>query len=371
MRRSLGRIIVWTAILHNALWGMNYHWSILESPGSLRVGQSGVVRYTCTFEGSAAEYSTKLKLVETPLYRTSVLSENSRVVHGKRIDTIDLLVTPKTAGTINLQMLADVRYTSPGAIENTVLGRDNLSKDDISEEEVALPAVRIQAEENRAALIGNITMEAQVDHMSIRAHEPLHLSLIIKGSGNLEQFVPYELNISGVRVFSEPPQKRLTPSRDGQEGEIRQEFALIAEKSYVIPPFTLSLFDTVHNQSKVLKSDSVTVEVNDGYDSASLLDPPDLSDATTLKRYAFYAVLVLFGVIVGELGRGLWKYRPRRKTVLFWERAKSIKELTLIFALSGDKRYEVIIAILESNTITLSEAKKKLSTLTTEKKVTL
>ncbi|WP_295056332.1 hypothetical protein, partial [Sulfuricurvum sp.] len=109
----------------------------------------------------------------------------------------------------------------------------------------------------------------------------------------------------------------------------------------------------------------------DGYDSASLLDPPDLSDATTLKRYAFYAVLVLFGVIVGELGRGLWKYRPRRKTVLFWERAKSIKELTLIFALSGDKRYEVIIAILESNTITLSEAKKKLSTLTTEKKVTL
>jgi hypothetical protein len=292
-------------------------------------------------------------------------------VKGKRTDTIDLLITPKTTGVIEIHMSADVRYTSPGAIENTVLGRDNLSREDISEEEVALPIVSIRSQENNAALTGNITMEARVDHQSVRAHEPLHLSIIIKGSGNLEQFIPYELNISGVRVFAEPPQKSISPSKDGFEGEIRQEFALVAEKSYVIPPFTLNLFDTVHNQSKLLKSEPIKVEINEGYDPSSLLDPPDLSDLSTLKRYGYNLLLILFGIVLGEAGRRLWKHRPRRKVKQFWESAKNNKELILMLALSGDKRYETIITTLESNTIRLSEAKKKLSTLTKDKKVTL
>jgi hypothetical protein len=214
-------------------------------------------------------------------------------------------------------------------------------------------------------------MEARVDRTKVRSHEPLHLSIIIKGSGNLEQFIPYELNISGVRVFAEPPQKSLSPSKDGFEGEVRQEFALVAEKSYVIPPFTLNLFDTVHNQSKLLKSEQIRVEINEGYDPSSLLDAPDLSDISTLKRYGYNLLLILFGIVLGEVGRRIWKHRPRRKTAQFWERAKNTKELILILALSGDKRYETIITALESNTIRLSEAKKKLSTLTTEKEVKL
>lgn len=367
MRRSLGRIIVLIVMLNAMVFGMSYQWRVVESPQSLRVGQSGVVRYACTFEGSAAEYSTKLNLVDNPLYRTSVLSENSRVVQGKRIDTIDLLVTPKMSGTMKVKMRAIIRYTSPGAIENTVLGRDNLSREDISEEEVTLPVVSIRSQENSAALTGNITMEARVDHTTVRAHEPIHLSVIIKGSGNLEQFIPYELNISGVKIFSEPPQKLFTPSSDGVEGEIRQEFALVAEKSYVIPPLTLSLFDTVHNQSKVLKSEPIEIEINEGYDPASLLETPDMSDTATLKRYALYIFLIAVGVVLSEGARRLWKFRPRRKIKRFWERAKSTKELTLMLALSGDKRYEAIISALESNTIRLSEAKKKLSTLTTDK----
>lgn len=371
MRRSLGRIIVWTFILHSTLWGMNYHWSVVDAPASLRVGQSGVIRYACTFDGSAAEYSTKLKLVDSPQYITSVLSEKSQVTKGKRTETIDLLITPKTSGTLTIQMRATIRYTSPGAVENTVLGRDNLSREDVSENEVSLPLVTLRAEENSAALTGNITMEAHVDQTTGRAHEPIHLSVIIKGSGNLEKFIPYELNISGVRVFAEPPQKLLSPSSDGVAGEIRQEFALVSEKSYLIPPFSLSVFDTLHNRSVLLKSEPIRVEVSDGYDPASLLDTPDLSDRATLKRYAYNVGLIILGVILGEVIRRLWKIRPRRKIKQFWESAKTPKELVMILSLSGDKRYEAIIDELEAGKILLGEAKKKLDTLSTDKKVTV
>jgi hypothetical protein len=323
-----------------------------------------MVRYTCTFEGSAAEYSTKMKLVDTPLYGTSVLSQNTKVVKGKRTDTIDLLITPKTTGVIEIHMSADVRYTSPGAIENTVLGRDNLSRDDISEEVVSLPVVSIQSQENNAALTGDIVLEARVDHTKVRAYEPLHLSVLIKGSGNLDRFIPYDLNISGVKVFAESPQKLFSPSKEGYSGEIRQEFALVAEKPYVIPPMRLSVFDTVHNRMKILQSAPIVVAVSEGYDVSSLLDAPDLTDTSTLKRYAFYTALIALGVILGEIARRLWKHRPRRKATHFWEKAKNKKELVQMLALSGDKRYDTIIIALESNTIDLSEAKKKLSTLT-------
>ena len=59
---------------------------------------------------------------------------------------------------------------------------------------------------------------------------------------------PYELNISGVKVFAEAPQKSLTPSAQGFEGEVSQEFALVAGESYTIEPLTLSYFDTKKNQ---------------------------------------------------------------------------------------------------------------------------
>jgi hypothetical protein len=360
MKQSLGRIIVGIMILHSTLWGMNYHWNVVESPASLRVGQSGVIRYACTYEGSAAEYSTKLKLIDSPQYATSVLSERSQVTKGKRTDTIDLLVTPKISGVFSVEMRATIRYTSPGAIENTVLGRDNLSREDISESEVSLPLVTIRSEENSASLTGNITMEVHADQTTVRAHEPIHLSVIIKGSGNLEKFVPYELNISGVRIFAEPPQKLLSPSRDGVEGEIRQEFALVSEKSFVIPKITLDVFDTTTQKMKRLESEAVSIEVAQGYERSNLLDPPVLVEWSNWMRYALYAGLVVFGIVLGEVVRRVWKMRPRRKRKQFYDDAKTTKELVMLLALTGERAYEPMISELEAGTLDLREAKKRL-----------
>ncbi|MDD2265415.1 hypothetical protein [Sulfuricurvum sp.] len=370
MRRSLGRVVILILLFPLYVWAEAYHWQLVESPKSLRVGQSALARYECLFDGSATEYSIKLNLKENTDYAISILREQDRVVKGKRINSFELIITPKRSGSIEVNLDGTVEYVPPGAIDyNAHLGRDNISKEDIVETKTHLPSFKLIAQSNSAALIGNITLEARMDHTSVRAYEPLHLSLFIKGSGNLDQFVPYELNISGVKVFAEPPQKSLSPSKDGYSGEVRQEFALVAEKPYTIPSLRLSVFDTVHNRMKMLQSAPLQVEVSEGYDISSLLDAPDLTDTSTLKRYAFYTMLIAFGVLLGEIARRLWKHRPRRKTAQFWEKAGNTKELVLMLALSGDKRYDVIINALESNTIGLSEAKKKLSTLTIEKEV--
>lgn len=361
MRRSLGNIaLIWLAFAALA-WGETYRWSVLKVPEALRVGQSGVVRYECAFDGNAGNYTIEFKPKNSETYSVQILTQKDRIVEGKRIQTFDVLVTPLREGAITLKLEALIRHTTFASIENATIGRDNVKKYDFNDEKALLPVVEITAKENTAALTGRITLEVKSDRTTVRAHEPFHLSLYVRGSGNLDQFVPYELNISGVTVFAEPPQKSISPSPEGYEGEIRQEFALIAEKSYVIAPLSLRVFDTAENRLKELKTAPIHVEVDAGYEPSTLLDPPDLSDNATLKRYALYASLVILGTAMGEVARRLWKLRPRRKIKHFWDEAKTSKELVILLSLSGKKCYDEIIGLLEAGEIGLGEAKKRLA----------
>jgi len=359
MKQNLGKILFLWIIAVGQLWGA-YQWSVLEAPKTLAVGQSGVIRYECRFDSSAAEYSIKLKLEDTSIYKTSILTEHDRVVGGKRIETFDLLITPKTSGAIKINTEAVVRFTGLGAVENTVLGRDNLSKDDIVEETATLPSVTLVANKNTMALTGKLTFEVRNDARSVRAHEPFHLSIIVRGEGNLDEMTPYELNISGVKVFTQSPQKSLTPSAQGFEGEVAQEFALVADKSYTIKPFSLSYFDTAKNQSVTLKSKPIYVEVGEGYAFSSLLDVPEISDYGTLKRYALYLFFIGLGVGLNEAVRWLWKRRPRKGKKYFWDGASTVSELVRILSLSGEKRFDEVIAGLEEGKMDVREAKKRL-----------
>ncbi len=363
MKQSLGRLISLMVFCALSGWGATFQWRVVESPQSLYAHQSGVVRYECTFSDSAAEYTIAFKPQNTQRYDIRILTQNDGIIHGKRTQTFDVLVTPNQEGITEINLDVLIRHTTFASIENATIGRDNVKKYDFDDEKVLLPKVTIHVKANRTALTGKIELSANVDQPKVRAHQPVHLTLYVRGSGNLDQFVPYELNISGVKIFAEPPQKVLTPSSDGVEGEIRQEFALVAEKPYRIPPLTLSVFDTSSNKAKILTTQMIPIDVSEGYAISNLLDPADLSNTATLKRYALYTLLVIFGMMLGEGFRRVWKHRPRRKVKQFWERAKNTKELILMLALSGDKRYEPIIDELEVGKILLGEAKKRLEKL--------
>jgi len=353
------------------LFAATYQWKMLEAPQSLYVQQSGVVRYECSFSTSAADYTIDFKPSDSEHYRASILTQRDQIVNGKRVQTFDVLITPLREGNIEIALEALIRHTTFASIENASIGRDNVKKYDFDDERAHLPKVMILAKANAAALSGELTLEVRVDKHSVMAHEPLHLSLYVRGKGNLDQYVPYELNISGVNVFAEPPQSTITPSSAGYEGEIRQEFALVSEKSFVIPKITLDVFDTQTQKIKRLESEAVAIEVAQGYERSNLLDPPALSDWSHWMRYVLYAGLVVFGIVLGEVARKVWKMRPRRKRKQFYDDAKTTKELVMLLALTGEKHYEPMIGELEAGNIELREAKKKLGTLTTDKKVTL
>lgn len=368
MKQSLGRLMA-LMMLSISGWSAMYEWRILEAPKELYVNQSGVIRYECTFSTNAAEYTIAFKPTGNERYSASILTQSDRIEDGKRVQTFDVLITPRQMGDIEVALDALIRHTTFASIENASIGRDNVKKYDFDDENAHLPKALIHAKANSAALSGEIVMEVNVDKRSVIAHEPVHVSLFIRGKGNLEAFVPYELNISGVKVFAEPPQKNISPSREGFEGEIRQEFALVSDKNFLIPSISIDVFDTATQRHKKLQSQSIAIEVAQGYERSNLLDPPSLADWSSWMRYSLYGALIVLGAALGEAARWMWKRRPRRRTKRFYDGAKTPKELVMVLALSGEKRYLEVIEGLESNALGLSEAKKKLDKLTLEKEV--
>ncbi|MDO9207319.1 MAG: hypothetical protein Q7T91_03600, partial [Sulfuricurvum sp.] len=206
MKLSLGKFLfVWILFVSHG-WGA-YQWRVLEVPARLLVGESGVVRYECVFDTSAADYTIDFKPSQSEGYNAAILTQRDQIKGGKRVQTYDVLITPKQAGKIDVKLEALIRHTTFASIENATIGRDNVKKYDFDDAQVMLPSVKIDVHENTAGLIGNLTLEVRTDAKAVRAHEPLHLSIIVQGSGNLDRLIPYELNISGVKVFSQPPQK--------------------------------------------------------------------------------------------------------------------------------------------------------------------
>ena len=359
MKRSLGRLVA-LMILSVSGWGAAYQWKVLEAPQSLYVQQSGVVRYECTFSTNAADYTIAFKPSGNERYKASILTQRDRIVEGKRVQTFDVLITPTQEGSVEVALDALMRHTTFASIENASIGRDNVKKYDFDDESAHLPKVLIAAQANAAALSGELSLEVRVDKRSVVAHEPVHLSLYIRGRGNLDQYVPYELNISGVNVFAEEPTRDITPDTAGFSGEIRQEFALVSEQSFVIPKISIEVFDTQSQKIKRLESEAVAIEVAQGFERSNLLDPPALRDWSSLARFALYGALVIAGIVLGEVARRVWKMRPRRKRKQFYDEAKTSKELVMLLALSGERVYEPIIAELEAGTLDFKEAKKRL-----------
>lgn len=365
MKLSLGKFLFVWIVFVSHVWGA-YQWRVLEAPTSLLVGESGVVRYECVFDTSAADYTIDFKPAHSEGYKASILTQRDQIKGGKRVQTYDVLITPKQAGKIDVKLEALIRHTTFASIEDATIGRDNVKKYDFDDEQVALPSVKIVVNENTAGLIGKLTLEVRSDAKAVRAHEPLHLSIIVRGSGNLDRLIPYELNISGVKVFSQPPQKSLTASKDGFEGEIIQEFALISSESYTIEPFSLRYFDADKKRVVTLKSKPLYIEVGEGYEPSSLLDAPEVGNIETLKHYGVYAFFMVLGAGLSVAGQWGWKRRPRLKKHYFWEDASSSMELIQTLSLSGEKRYDEVIRGLEEEKMNLGEAKKRLSTLVEE-----
>lgn len=361
MKQNLGKAVLLVLLLPFVLYAEVWEWKMLTSPPSLYVGQSGIIRYECRFSTNAADYTIAFKPQSTDAYNVAMLTQSDKIVNEKRIQTFDVLITPKQSGSIVFAPDALMRHTTFASIENATIGRDNVKKYDFNDVTAHLPKVSFVAKASQTPLNGQLTLEAKVDKTTALAHEPIHLSVTLRGEGNLDRYVPLPINIKGVNLFGEAPVRDIALSSGGYRGEIRQDFALVSKRPYTIPALRLEVLNTHTGKIETLTTAPIRIEIEEGYTASNLLDAPDLRDSALMKRYALYGAFMVLGAVLYWGGQKVWQIRPRRTSKAFWETIKDPKALSIALAFKDPKQYHEIIQGLDSSRLSLREAKKKLS----------
>ncbi|MEA3373591.1 MAG: hypothetical protein U9Q62_07885 [Campylobacterota bacterium] len=346
------------------LWGeTDYRWQVTESEATVYQHEAMEVRYSCRFKDQGSLYSIEMQLPsETEDYRLHVLSEHEQIREGIRTNEYRYILFAKQSGSIIFQPTALMRKTTRDSIENTVIGRDNIEDLTFSDTKVNLPPVQIEILPTSSQLSGHFTLDMQLSSTKVNAYEPIHLSVTLEGEGNLDSLKAFEIKIPGVELFSEKPELSYRLGEHGFRGERTQRFAIVAEKSFTLPPFKVHYFDLGETQEKLLVTDSYEIEVIPAVSGESLLDEVDDEASRTWEwSYLYYVLIFITGYIAGRWLRFRRSSEPKDESLAGRIRgSESIKKLITLLVLSGDLRFTLLIEKLErASSVSLNSAKKE------------
>jgi hypothetical protein len=345
MRASLGKGWIWLWVFAWPLLASEYHWQINTSQATRYAHQPIAITYSCMFEGQGGLYTIELNpSMQTEAYRLEPLRESERIADGKRINEYRFLLFPKQPGTIHFAPTALMRKTTKASIENTVIGRDNVEDLVFTDTTITLPALTLDVLASNASISGVIQMSSQVTKTDVMAFEPLHVTLVIDGIGNLDQIPPFDINITDVTTFAEVPERDFVLTSEGYKGSITQRFALIAADDYTIPAMELTYFDVTAKQLRTLKTDAQLVHV------LPLEALPEMPEAVSEGpwqwewHYLYYLISIAVGFIAGRWFRWPRKERVEGPLTLYdeIEQARSMKMLLTLLTLHDPRLFSDI-----------------------------
>ncbi len=368
MKHAPGKLFLLLAVLYSTLTAAPYTWSVSSSKSGVYANEALSVTYTCRFEDAGPNYVIDFDpLKSSGPYTMHALSENEQIIDGKRVNEYRYVLFPHEAGALTLAYDALMRRTTKESIENTVIGRDNMEDFDFTDSVVRVPSVQVDVKPASGTLTGTLSMTMEVAKRTLNAYEPLHLSVSIEGKGNLEAIRPLEIAIEGVEVFAEAPQKEYRLESDGYHGRYLQQFALVAEKDFVIPPFSVAYFDLSSGEPATLKSEAYAISVTPAYLPEELLDEESADAEPFVWEWAYLNYLIVFLLGVG-VGRWMRRKKSEEEALPEWmeqvNRAEDVKSLLMLLVVHGDKRCESVIESMENEgeSYGLKRAKKEART---------
>ncbi|WP_263832222.1 BatD family protein [Sulfurospirillum oryzae] len=110
-------------------------------------------------------------------------------------------------------------------------------------------------------LLGDFSMDVQVDKKDIAPNEALNVTLKITGEGNFDDIEPFKLNLPDAVVFSDTPKVTTWMESEKLKGEFVQKFAINAQKSFEISPWELRFYHPIKKRIEKIVTPSQTIKV--------------------------------------------------------------------------------------------------------------
>lgn len=198
-------------------------------------------------------------------------------------------------------------------------------------------------------LVGEFRIDLEVDKTNIEANEAVNVNLKVQGRGNLEDIASMKPFIKDVSVFDE---KALI-----EGGVWQQKFAFVADRDFVIPPFTLRYFDLKTQKIQEISTQALTIKVQNALAKEEMVIYKPKENAQGQKpqnakesEYSLGTVLIaFFGGVLLTIGVFFLKnirflHKQKRLSI---ENEKLL--LVKLLPFKEDKEVQEILDILEKN----------------------
>ncbi|HUH41927.1 MAG TPA: hypothetical protein VLZ29_02300 [Sulfurimonas sp.] len=362
MKKNLGRVfLITTLFLQLSLFASSYEWSSFVSKKSAYVNEPIYLKYVCTFNDQAELQSIEFNPSgDYEKYRVDILKISSNIVDGKKTDSYEFVLFAKKAGELDISFEAVMKKTTKESIKETNLGRDNFKIEQATKETIKQETFRVEIKETSSPLVGDFTLVLNKKEPHVKAHEPYHLSISIRGRGNFEAIEPLTFEIEGVRIFAGDIALKKELSMDGIHGELSQKFAFVSDRNFTIPKQEITYFSLKDEKEQKLIIDAIDVSVEDGFVKEELLDNVDEQKWQFDFSYLYYLLVFIAGYIAAKVKIKRVKKIDNKDDVLSKkiQNAASVDELMVLLVLEDAQKYDSIIKEIDSKrAITLKKAK--------------
>ncbi len=211
-------------------------------------------------------------------------------------------------------------------------------------------SIKVKALPAGVDLVGDFTISAAVDKKTINVNEAVNVNIEVKGVGNLEDVKTFKPYIDGVNSFDEKIRIR--------GAKLSQKIALVSDKDFTIPPFTLKFFNPNTSKIQTIQTKPIAIKVNGAKQSQELTIKREVDKDTEINNSAdelksgvdtLWIMLAFVGGVV--LGVFVMLLRPWK--ILNKEKQVSIKDpkvlIMKLFPYKDDTRVQKIVDILEKN----------------------
>ncbi len=343
------------------LLASTYKWTANINKDSAYVNEAIYLKYTCEFSDIAQLYAIDFNPLGTyDKYDVLLLSEDERIIDGKKINTYEFVVYAKEPGRLEFNFDTVMKKTTKGSIESTVLGRDNMQKEQFVKIPMKQKILSIEIKDINTKLVGDFDITLKKDKLEKKAYEPFHMELIIKGHGDFQRLKALSFEIEDVKIFSQKPIVKTKLTKNGYKGIWSQKFAFVSGKDFVVPSFKIKYTNPKTKIEEDYVSKDIKIKIIQAYKKAELLDEEEKKFDFSFD-FVYYILTFIAGFLLGKI-----KFKRdivEDNDYIFKEKvtnANTLDELLILLVLKDPNKYKNLIEGIEKSTITsVSKAKNE------------
>ncbi len=365
MKRILGSLLLLTL----SLWAESvYHWDVSLSQNRLYLNEATTLSMKCTFEKEGKHDDVEFVPPVDSGFDFKLLSEKRHFEGEKQVLRYEYLLFATKIGNLSLKLEPIMLFTSQSAIDNVIIGRDNVNDLEVEKAKAEIRALSVIVKPTQSALTGQLRLKDSSDIQEVSAYEPTHLEIKISGEGNLQALEPIVFEINDVQVFSDDPETNFILTSKGYKGEWVQRFAFVSAKDFTIPSIKIKYFDSLSKSEKSLSTQVIKIKVKSkGIKREDLIDktdsPSSKIDLLAYVDYLYFLLTFIAGFIVAKLVKLPSPSQSFKKGEKI-KKAKTEKELLEIL-MACDKNLfskeinELELAVYKKQKVSLSGVKVK------------